>query len=74
MTDEKIRRSVEKAIDRSPKYMAGYNAGFKAAERLAKIEVLEEVLSRYQGEHIDSFAIETMLSELKAASDNAQGY
>ena len=40
----------------------------RTAERLAKIDVLEEVLARYDGEHIDSFAIETMLSELKEAS------
>jgi hypothetical protein len=44
----------------------GFYAGFRAAERLAKIEVLEEVRD-YVINSIDPFArIDEMLSELKA--------
>ncbi len=69
MTDEKERNESEKAFSRSPKYMAGYNAGFKTAERLAKIEVLEELWNnKFFLEDCSSYQeslIRIMIKELK---------
>lgn len=49
----------------------GFYAGFRAAERLAKIEVLEEVLNLYESPVSDGKTllnvIDSMLSDLKAA-------
>lgn len=76
MTDEKIKEEFEKfekAFDWEQEYdnyKAIFTSGFRAAERLAKIEVLEELrdaiarknLSRYG---IDCYITKT-ISELKA--------
>jgi hypothetical protein len=47
----------------------GFYAGFRAAERLAKIEVLEEIIDTFRsnGSKVTTMVkIERMLSELKA--------
>lgn len=89
MTDDKIKEEFENWIKGvttqeeadfanrfHPYYMdlaQGYISGFRAAERLAKIEVLEEVRRMFDNldsinpvDYSDSFAvIDSMLSDLK---------
>lgn len=51
----------------------GFYAGFRAAERLAKIEVLEEVLKRWENMYCQDresreTAVRSMIAELKEAN------
>lgn len=86
MTDDKIKEEFEKwAVNpyseaecnfaftetRKDELKASYYAGFRTAERLAKIEVLEEA-KKICREHVSSVAvlerIDMAISKLKAAN------
>jgi len=76
MTDDKIKEEFEKYSNEVDweqtydDYESVYRAGFRAAERLAKIEVLEELQSFYRCNDPEQWElaswVESTISDLKA--------
>ena len=59
----KIRKSVEKEASRSPQYVAGYNRGYKQAEKEIEVKVLEGLLNNHRSVISESKTLSTVIHE-----------
>jgi len=57
------RSDAERAFSRSPKYIAGYNCGYKDAKKATEIKVLEDLLNKYESIISDSKTLSTVIHE-----------